>query len=188
MTNDELMPAPPEGEAARHDVASVADKDDSLVRCEQELAASREEVSALRTQLQGEREIVAKLKLEEARLHKEIGKRFQELAILTQHLERRGGPLPEAGEPSAPETQQGCVNPADVNGRLAQDLERLKSANHELEVQVADLSARLGKAQEQYRKIRNTLSWRITAPARSFAKFLRRSGTLKPNQLRSHGK
>lgn len=186
MTNDELMPSPPEDEAAMRDVGSVADSVKGLVRCEQELAASRDEISILKTQLQGERELVAKLNLEEARLHKEIGKRFQELAILTQHLERRGGPLPVAGGPIAPETQRGSGIPVDVNG-LAQDLERLKGANHELEVQVADLSARLGKAQEQYRKIRNTLSWRITAPARDFAKFLRRTGTLRSNQLGSHG-
>lgn len=186
MTNDELMPSPPEDEAAMQDAASVADSIKGLVRCEQELAASRDEISILKAQLQAERGLVAKLTLEEARLHKEIGKRFQELAILTQHLERRGGPLPEAGEPIAPETQRGSGSPGDVNG-LAQNLERLKGANQELELQVADLSARLEKVQEQYRKIRNTLSWRITAPARDFAKLLRRTGTLRSNQLGNHG-
>ena len=182
--------------------ANRAQHADRLTGYEQELAAARGEIASLKSQLEGERFAAAEHKLEGARLRKQIDTRFEELAILTRRLEEREASwsdlarqhsdavaaqtslearLREA-ERALHDGSERETTLVEENVRVAHDLALAESAKEALQAQLAELSSRLERLEGNYRKIRNTTSWKITAPARNLSKSLRTIGQRGPER------
>lgn len=169
---------------------------------EQELAGSRSDVASLGSQLEAERFAAAESKLKEAQLRKQIDTRFEELAILTRRLEEREASWSDLArqhsdavaaqtslEARLREAERALHDGSEretalmeENVRLAHDLALAESAKKALQAQLAELSSRLERLEGNYRKMRNTTSWKITAPARNLSKSLRNIGQRGPER------
>lgn len=152
---------------------AVAERDRSLAAAEQaseaagekltEMSRRMKEITAetekLKTRLTDERAAHEVALLETHDIRQQMDTRFRELALLTRRLEERDQLL-------------AASKASEAKARAEYD--RLKGHAQAKEQEIIDLQTRLTRMEGHYQKIRNTRSWRITAPVRNLGKLVKK--------------
>lgn len=164
-------------EAAKAELESLktatAERDSVLAAAEQaseaagekltEMSRRMKEITAetekLKTRLTDERAAHEVALLETHDIRQQMDTRFRELALLTRRLEERDQLL-------------AASKASEAKARAEYD--RLKGHAQAKEQEIIDLQTRLTRMEGHYQKIRNTRSWRITAPVRNLGKLVKK--------------
>lgn len=172
-----LAAAEQASEAANAELESLkratAERDSVLAAAEQaseaagekltEMSRRMKEITAetekLKTRLTDERAAHEVALLETHDIRQQMDTRFRELALLTRRLEERDQLL-------------AASKASEAKARAEYD--RLKGHAQAKEQEIIDLQTRLTRMEGHYQKIRNTRSWRITAPVRNLGKLVKK--------------